>query len=891
MLIQCEKCSTRYNLDEAKIPGKGAKVTCPTCKHVFIVMKGATPGAPATMAPSGGPPAAPPPTPPPQGKSLLDNFFDDSKTVPGTPFGAPTAAPATPLGSGRAGIRSWKVRVASGLVYDFTDVATLKAWIAERKVTTADQISADGANWTVIGTIANLDAFFGPATPSPTPPPGSMGAPGPAPATGFGPAPANSPAAPAFAAAPTTSSSLADLFGAPPPGGNGGADPFATGNGSPAPSANPFGGAPPTSNPFGGPPPISPASAPTNPSSNPFATAPTNPSSNPFATSPSPDPFGPGAGDPFAAPQVPPPAFGSDPFATPAAPPGANPFGGDPFSTAPSPPPQATAAPTAPSSAPPPPQFGPKPAPPPWLSGPAPASPAGAAPAPFMSGQAPAPAVGGPPPKPASWSAAGEVTAQPAPIPPPKTSRKIGRNVGLALAGVTVLALGGGLLMNVGRIQAMLRPIPTPVETPTPPPIVKSLEGEARDHYLRGRRLLRVDTADAYKQAETEFRSALAKANGNPRAAAGVLESLALQKQAGAAVTDEALQLAQAGAGAALKEDAQGLETNRALAQLDAVSGRTTDAMGRLETALAAHPGDPEALFLRSKLRAADPGQAGAAAEDLTAAAADKTLTRAVLAKAEGAKPKSPEKKAADELAAANAAALTALGAGTWTWTPEEFPRLLPGEPVPTPIGTPVPVDSAVAIGSATPAASIAAPTPTPAKTPVARGSATPAKTPVASASPKSTKAPSPTRTPLAVASAEPNWDATPAPTPDGAIATASASDHFMAGQAYEQAASWDDAIAEYEQAVKLSAKTSSYRLALGTAQFRGGKLQDAATTLSDLIDREPNNASAHRVLGLLFEATGQGANACGEFQEYLRIKPQAPDAGDIRTRIVRNGC
>src|SRR5438093_1283903 len=129
MLIQCEKCRTRYNLDEAKIPGKGAKVTCPSCKNVFVVMKDASAAAPPPSAP-GGPP-----------KSLLDGFFEDpgSKTLPGVPS---FATPATPLSS--RGIKAWKVRVASGLVYDFTDPGTLKAWIGEKKVTPADSISSDG---------------------------------------------------------------------------------------------------------------------------------------------------------------------------------------------------------------------------------------------------------------------------------------------------------------------------------------------------------------------------------------------------------------------------------------------------------------------------------------------------------------------------------------------------------------------------------------------------------------------------------------------------------------------------------------------------------------------------------------------------------------------------
>src|SRR5205823_611793 len=120
MLIQCEKCQNRYNLDESKIPGKGAKVTCPSCKNVFIVMKDGSAPPPTVASSPTGPrqPLATPTNPSmsaPGGKSLLDSFFDDKsdgKTMPGVPF---------PQSPGSRGIRSWKVRVASGLVYDFTD--------------------------------------------------------------------------------------------------------------------------------------------------------------------------------------------------------------------------------------------------------------------------------------------------------------------------------------------------------------------------------------------------------------------------------------------------------------------------------------------------------------------------------------------------------------------------------------------------------------------------------------------------------------------------------------------------------------------------------------------------------------------------------------------------
>ncbi len=39
MVVQCLRCEARYRLDESRIKGRGAKVTCPACKNVFRVMK------------------------------------------------------------------------------------------------------------------------------------------------------------------------------------------------------------------------------------------------------------------------------------------------------------------------------------------------------------------------------------------------------------------------------------------------------------------------------------------------------------------------------------------------------------------------------------------------------------------------------------------------------------------------------------------------------------------------------------------------------------------------------------------------------------------------------------------------------------------------------------
>lgn len=51
MIIQCEKCQTRFRLDDSRVKDKGVKVRCTKCKHVFTVHKG---GAEAESLATGG---------------------------------------------------------------------------------------------------------------------------------------------------------------------------------------------------------------------------------------------------------------------------------------------------------------------------------------------------------------------------------------------------------------------------------------------------------------------------------------------------------------------------------------------------------------------------------------------------------------------------------------------------------------------------------------------------------------------------------------------------------------------------------------------------------------------------------------------------------------------
>ena len=126
MVVTCEHCGARYRLDPGRIEGRGARITCPRCRHVFVVYQdGASEAAPEAAAP-----VVERPT---------DVHSLDFKSV---------------------GISTWKVKTGIGLVYDFSDYKTLRKYLKEGRVSTDDTLSHDGEDWTVIGDISDLESHF-----------------------------------------------------------------------------------------------------------------------------------------------------------------------------------------------------------------------------------------------------------------------------------------------------------------------------------------------------------------------------------------------------------------------------------------------------------------------------------------------------------------------------------------------------------------------------------------------------------------------------------------------------------------------------------------------------------------------------------------------------------
>ncbi|MCP4868362.1 MAG: hypothetical protein GY898_06565 [Proteobacteria bacterium] len=228
MVITCPSCSARYRLNPDKIEGRGAKITCPKCSHIFVVFseqeEKSSPGAEVPEAPMPKGPntagdalatrdratttgafkavgidegvsdpaltasgkirvVAPGPR---KARRRSATTFDSSASLeairsasvstvappapevespavssPGVVAAdIPEPASASELDFREVGITTWKVKVAIGLIYDFSDISTLKKYLADKKVTEDDLISHNAKDWVRIGDIENLDRHF-----------------------------------------------------------------------------------------------------------------------------------------------------------------------------------------------------------------------------------------------------------------------------------------------------------------------------------------------------------------------------------------------------------------------------------------------------------------------------------------------------------------------------------------------------------------------------------------------------------------------------------------------------------------------------------------------------------------------------------------------------------
>ncbi len=133
MIVTCPACASRYRFDEGRLGGRSAKITCPSCAHVFVA---SPPRGDASITPDTWPSEAP--IEPAEPLADLDLDHADFSV-----YGV-----------------EWQVRQGLGLLHRFTSLAGLQEALDDGVVSPRDDLSYDGRHFVRIDGIDDLREHF-----------------------------------------------------------------------------------------------------------------------------------------------------------------------------------------------------------------------------------------------------------------------------------------------------------------------------------------------------------------------------------------------------------------------------------------------------------------------------------------------------------------------------------------------------------------------------------------------------------------------------------------------------------------------------------------------------------------------------------------------------------
>lgn len=118
-----------------------------------------------------------------------------------------------------------------------------------------------------------------------------------------------------------------------------------------------------------------------------------------------------------------------------------------------------------------------------------------------------------------------------------------------------------------------------------------------------------------------------------------------------------------------------------------------------------------------------------------------------------------------------------------------------------------------------------------------------------------------------------------------------SAEAHYNIGMTLTLKGRPDDAIAEYRQALQLDPKYSDAYINVGTVLLHEGKVDDAAAEYLAALKITPNDATAHYDLGTILLRQGKVEEAIAQLERAVQINPDYSDAqSNLGTALLRQG-
>jgi tetratricopeptide (TPR) repeat protein len=122
-------------------------------------------------------------------------------------------------------------------------------------------------------------------------------------------------------------------------------------------------------------------------------------------------------------------------------------------------------------------------------------------------------------------------------------------------------------------------------------------------------------------------------------------------------------------------------------------------------------------------------------------------------------------------------------------------------------------------------------------------------------------------------------------------IAPDSAEGHQSLGTVFLQAGRIEEAIAQYEQALRLKPDYAEAHANLGAALIKLGRPEDAIRQYEQALQIAPDSAETHRNLGVGLEQVGRAQEAIDCYEEALRINPDSAEAyHDLGNAFLRLG-
>ncbi|MBC7232182.1 MAG: tetratricopeptide repeat protein [Chloroflexi bacterium] len=109
-------------------------------------------------------------------------------------------------------------------------------------------------------------------------------------------------------------------------------------------------------------------------------------------------------------------------------------------------------------------------------------------------------------------------------------------------------------------------------------------------------------------------------------------------------------------------------------------------------------------------------------------------------------------------------------------------------------------------------------------------------------------------------------------------ITQGDAATHLAQGRQFLEQGKVNEAIAEFQSALRLDANSVEGHFQLGNAYFQQGKLEEAAKEFQKAVELAPENIDARSNLGAAYYELGQFDKATSEFKKAIALKPEDAD-------------